>query len=186
MTLDNLYVALIHFPVTNRRDKEIGSALTNMDLHDIARACRTFGVRGYYVVTPFEDQVELADQIIRHWTHGKGGELNPSRKEALELIRVTRTFEQALEEIRERDHREVVTIATSARDLGECITPGELKTRLERNASHVLAFGTAWGLTEGFIDSCDLKLTPIKGPGNYNHLSVRSAASIYLDRITNG
>lgn len=186
MTLDNLYVALIHFPVTNRRDKEIGSALTNMDLHDIARACRTFGVRGYYVVTPFEDQVELADQIIRHWTHGKGGELNPSRKKALELIRVTRTFEQALEEIRERDQREVVTIATSARDLGECITPGELKTRLERNASHVLAFGTAWGLTEGFIDSCDLKLTPIQGAGNYNHLSVRSAASIYLDRITNG
>ncbi|WP_022667988.1 RNA methyltransferase [Desulfospira joergensenii] len=182
---DNLYLALVHYPVMNRKNMEIGSALTNMDLHDIARACRTFGVRGYYVVTPFEDQVELADQIIRHWTHGKGGELNPSRKEALEMIRVTRTFEQALEEIEKKDNREVVTIATSARDSGDCITPRELKTRLKNNASHVLAFGTAWGLTEGFIDSCNLRLAPINGPGAYNHLSVRSAASIYLDRITN-
>ncbi len=184
--MGNLYVALIHFPVVNKRGKEIGSALTNMDLHDIARACRTFGVKGYYVVTPFEDQIDLADQIIRHWTDGEGGKVNPSRKKALELIRVTRTFEEALEEIGQKEKQEVVTIATSAKATGESVTPSQLKDRLNSHAPHVLAFGTAWGLTDGFIDSCDLRLAPIMGKDAYNHLSVRSAASIYLDRITNG
>ena len=50
--MENLYVALIHHPVVNKNGMIIGSAVTNMDLHDIARAGRTFGVRGYYVVTP--------------------------------------------------------------------------------------------------------------------------------------
>jgi tRNA (guanine37-N1)-methyltransferase len=184
-TLNNLYVALIHFPVVNKRGKEIGSALTNMDLHDIARACKTFGIAGYYVVTPFEDQEKLAHQIIQHWTDGVGGELNPARKAALELIQVTKDFDQVIQDLKSKGYDKVVSVATSAKDSGDNITARDLKEKLKENAAHVLLFGTAWGLTQEFFESCDFKLGPIKGAGTYNHLSVRSAVSIYLDRIIN-
>ena len=111
---NNLYVALVHYPVTNKNGKVIGSALTTIDLHDIARACITFGVKGFYVVTPFKDQAELAHQVIRHWTKGVGGTLNPFRKDALELIRVTQSFEQTIESIKAERNKPVISIATSA------------------------------------------------------------------------
>ena len=61
MSTHNLYVALVHYPVMNRKGMPIGSALTTIDMHDIARASRTFGIKGFYVVTPFADQADLAD-----------------------------------------------------------------------------------------------------------------------------
>ncbi|MBU0972503.1 MAG: RNA methyltransferase [Proteobacteria bacterium] len=179
-------MALVHFPVVNRKGMAIGSALTTIDMHDIARASQTFGVKGFYVITPFADQAELANQVIDHWTKGVGGQLNPSRKQALELIRVVGTFEQAVRSIEEETKKPVVTVATSAKPLEGAITIAAFKQALESNASHVLVFGTAWGLSDELIDTCDIKLEPITGTGSYNHLSVRSAASIFLDRITNG
>jgi len=186
LSKSNLYVLLIHFPVMNRKGMPIGSALTTIDMHDIARASKTFGVKGFYVVTPFKDQANLAQQVIAHWTKGVGGELNPSRKQALELIRVAATFEDAIQMIKEETKQQVVTVATSAKAIDGAITIATLKQKITSNASHVIVFGTAWGLADELIDRCDLKLEPITGPGDYNHLSVRSAASIYLDRITNG
>ncbi|MDD9300834.1 MAG: RNA methyltransferase [Desulfobacter sp.] len=183
---DNFYLALIHYPVINKKGMIIGSALTNMDLHDIARACRTFGVRGYYVVTPYEDQAVLAGQIMDHWTKGAGGKVNPSRKEALERVRVAKTFGQVRREIEEQDQRPVVCVATSAKAADNAVSCGRLRQDLTRNASHVLVFGTAWGLADEVVDQCDYTLEPIQGAGSYNHLSVRSAASIYLDRLING
>jgi tRNA (guanine37-N1)-methyltransferase len=179
-------VALVHFPVVNRKKMPIGSALTPIDMHDIARASRTFGAKEFYVVTPFADQADLAEQVISHWTKGVGGELNPSRKQALELIRVASTLEEAVLKIQAKEEQTVVTVATSARYLANAISIAALKQRLTNNAPHVLVLGTAWGLAGELIDRCDLKLEPIKGSSDYNHLSVRSAASIYLDRITNG
>ncbi len=185
MLNNNLYVALIHFPVMNKKDQPIGSALTTIDLHDIARASITFGVRGFFVVTPYEDQAKLATQVVDHWTKGVGGKLNPFRKKALELIRVTKTFEDTLKEIEKEREEPVISIATSAKKVSGSITTDSLRQKLESQASHVLIFGTAWGLAEELIDNCDYILDPIKGNTEYNHLSVRSAASIYLDRILN-
>lgn len=81
-------VALVHYPVHNRNGAVIGSAVTNLDLHNIARAACTFGVDSYYLVTPFADQQQLAREILDHWLTGYGSERNPPRKEALSLIRI--------------------------------------------------------------------------------------------------
>jgi len=183
---NNLYVALIHFPVINKKNKPIGSALTTIDLHDIARASITFGIRGFYVITPYKDQATLAEQVIEHWTKGVGGKLNPDRKKALELIRVAKTFEDAVSLIEQERKQPVVTIATSAKKLPGSIANEVFRQKLKNKASHVLVFGTAWGLADELIDTCDFILDPICGNTDYNHLSVRSAASIYLDRIRNG
>jgi hypothetical protein len=50
----------------------------------------------------------------------------------------------------------------------------------------VLAFGTAWGLSDTFMAAADYILDPLAGAGTYNHLSVRSAVSIILDRVLGG
>ncbi len=183
--IDNLYTALVHYPVVNRQDRPIGAALTTIDLHDIARASKTFGVRGFYVITPYRDQAELAKEVIRHWTLGVGGRLNPSRKQALELIRVADTIEAAVQQIRTEHDQPVVTVATSARRHRQTISPHALKQTLAKDRPCLLVFGTAWGLADELIQQCDMQLEPIAGPGDYNHLSVRSAVSIYLDRLMN-
>jgi len=183
---NNLYVALIHFPVMNRKGQPIGSSLTTIDMHDIARASITFGVKGFFVVTPYEDQAAIAHQVVEHWTKGVGGVLNPFRKNALELIHVTRTIEDVVAWLEKNDKKPVVTIATSAKQIPGSVDTKRLRHILENDASHVLLFGTAWGLAEELINSCDYILDPITGNTPYNHLSVRSAASIYLDRIING
>lgn len=182
----NLYLALIHYPVVNKNGQITGSALTNMDLHDIARAGRTFGVKAYYVVTPYKDQRTLAFQIMDHWTHGHGGTVNPARKSALERVRVADTFEAVCNDIENEQGQAVVKVATSANTQGPTRSCRRLGQELKGNAPHVIVFGTAWGLAPEVINQCDHILEPIQGAGSYNHLSVRSAASIYLDRLING
>ncbi len=189
--VDNLYIALVHHPVSNKRGVTIASALTTIDMHDIARASMTFGVRGFYVVTPLMDQQVLAHEVIQHWTDGIGGELNPFRRRALELIRVVSTFEDALMEIRSERGEPVITVATSAvqhdnHHGNNTLTTSQFAGKLDSNASHLIAFGTAWGMSEPFINSCDFILEPVYGITGYNHLSVRSAVSIILDRICSG
>lgn len=185
MLTGDLYVALIHYPVMNKKEQAIGSALTTIDLHDIARASITFGVKGFYVVTPYEDQALLVRQVIEHWTKGVGSTMNPLRKKALELIRIAKTFEHAIDLIEQEKKEAVVTIATSAKKTDESITVNTLRQKLKNKASHVLVFGTAWGLADELISKCDFVLDPIYGNTLYNHLSVRSASAIYLDRIVN-
>ena len=182
---DNLYVALIHYPVMNKRGQTAGSAITTIDLHDIARASRTFGVRGFYVVTPYEDQAELAEQVMGHWTRGVGSTLNPDRKQALELVRITPGFDDMLEEIEKENRVPAMVVATSAKTTAGTVSIEQLKKQAENEVPHVLVFGTAWGLADPIIDRCTHILDPIEGNTGYNHLSVRSAASIYLDRMIN-
>ncbi|MFH1154934.1 MAG: RNA methyltransferase [Pseudomonadota bacterium] len=182
----DLYLALIHHPVVNKKGAIIASALTTIDMHDIARAAMTFGARGLYVVTPLEDQKILGREVIDHWTRGIGGELNPFRKEALELIRITSTFAEAVADIEKRSQGPVTTAATSAAAHKSSTGINEFAAMLDRNTPHIIAFGTAWGLSPDFIRQCDHILEPVWGTTGYNHLSVRSAVSIILDRLVNG
>ena len=53
----------------------------------------------------------------------------------------------------------------------------------DSNQPYLLIFGTGWGLTETVFSRADVVLEPVRGPGSYNHLSVRSAVAIILDRL---
>lgn len=37
----DLYVGLVHYPIYNKRMNVIAGAVTNFDIHDISRTCRT-------------------------------------------------------------------------------------------------------------------------------------------------
>ncbi|MCI5142085.1 MAG: RNA methyltransferase [Candidatus Electrothrix sp. ATG1] len=178
-----LDIALIHYPVVNKKHEVIGSAVTNLDLHDIARAGRTFGVGTYWVITPYEQQQELAASIAGHWTEGYGGTVNPDRANALSIIQIRSRVEQALAEMRARDGKAPLVVVTSANPLSKKISYQALRNRLHTGDSVLLLLGTAWGLAPEVIELADAALPPITGPGEYNHLSVRSAASICLDRL---
>lgn len=176
-------VALVHYPVRNRNGTVIGSAVTNLDLHDIARAARTFGVDTYYVVTPFADQQQLAREILDHWLTGYGASRNQPRKEALSLIRICDDLAAVYAAATAKWGRRPTVLATSAVPGGEEIDYPRVRARIEAGEPILVLFGTGWGLTEEALAGADAQLPPLQGPGDYNHLSVRSAAAIVLDRL---
>jgi len=176
-------VALLHAPVVNRRGEVIGSAVTNLDLHDIARACRTFGVDTYWVVTPYARQRELSRQIISHWLDGHGKTSNPDRGDALSLIRLRSELTEVLVETRQKWGPDVQVVATCADRASERMSYPYLRKRIFSGQPILLLFGTGWGLAPEVFTLVDATLSPILGSGGYNHLSVRSAVSIILDRV---
>ena len=179
----NLYVGLVHYPIYDKRKEVVASAVTNFDIHDIARCTRTYGLGGFYVITPLESQVQLTERIIRHWVEGAGASYNPTRKESLSLVWVTRSIDETEQGLTRLWGKRVRRIATAASPHPKNIGFGPLRKCLEdRETPFLLLFGTGWGLTDEVKDGSDYILTPIEGKG-YNHLSVRSAVAIILDRL---
>lgn len=180
----NLYVALMHYPVVNKNGETIASAVTNLDLHDIARASKTYGVKAYYVVTPLSDQQDLVKKIAGHWLEGSGGTYNPKRGEALDLIRLTSSLDEVKNDIRRHEGVSPEVVVTCAQKNERSTGYEKMREVLTDGHPRILTFGTAWGLTREFKDAADYILDPIAGNTGYNHLSVRSAVSIILDRLT--
>ena len=181
--MTNLYVALTHYPVINKNGDIITSAVTNLDLHDISRAAKTYGVRSFYVVTPIEDQKVLAKEIVGHWLEGIGSKYNPKRREAMELIKIKNSIDDVKTQIREYYGDFPKTVVTSARQKPDNLSFGKFREMLQDGNLYLLIFGTAWGLPDNFISEADYILNPVIGNTDYNHLSVRSAVAIILDRL---
>lgn len=181
----NLAIALVHYPVYNKLHEVVTTALTNLDLHDIARSSKTFGLSRFYIVTPSKDQQALALRIAGHWKEGWGAAYNPDRKTALDIVSVVDTLKCAVSDFQTGFSQTVQTVITGASRRPGSTTCLELRQMLsDRDKPYMLVLGTGWGLTEECFESADLILEPIAGAGLYNHLSVRSAAAIMLDRLT--
>ena len=272
-----LFVALVHFPVTDRNGRIVTSAITSLDLHDIARSSRTYGAAGFFVIHPIPEQRTFAASVIDHWQTGYGRQFDSRRREALDLIRVVTDLDEAIVEIEQMEGTRPAIVYTSARALTETERPAEaspamvytsaralaetegpgeaspafaaaatpsrshpptlspgvgieaspapasnqvstlsaasvevaattaepgkepgrtaprtarvsyadLRSRLERSDTPpvLLLFGTGFGMTPAMLERADLALPPVFGPGAYNHLSVRAAAGIILDRL---
>lgn len=179
------YVMEVHYPVLDRNGAKSSSAVTGMDIHDIARACRTYGIKKYLIVTPFATQRAMVKRIVGHWTEGWGAEHNPDRKEAFKTVKLFSTINCALDWVRTREKRKPYKIATTAKERGISVHWLSLKRAiLEKDLSPVFIFGTSWGLHNEVLAASDVVMRPITGGyGNWNHLSVRSAVSITLDRF---
>lgn len=181
----NLYCGLVHYPVLDKDGKSVAVSLTNLDIHDIARAARSYGLGGYFIVTPLKDQSRLLETLLGHWTGGAGGEGNPDRKEALRHVRHAAYVDDAIRAIEERTGQSPLVFGSSA----SCDASGEkflpimqMREKL-RERPALLLFGTGQGLAPEILERCDGILPPIRPLADYNHFSVRSAASILLDRI---
>jgi hypothetical protein len=174
--------ALLHYPVLDRERAIVTTAITNLDLHDIARSAHTFGLSDYFVVHPIAAQRELAERVKTHWTAGSGARRIPDRALALDVLRVVPTLEAALEAL----GGEVELWGTSAGRRGAVLEFEEARARLASPGPPVLiAFGTGWGLADAIYAQASFQLAPIESPraDGYNHLSVRAAAAITFDRL---
>ena len=180
----NCYIALLHYPVYDKNRKIIRTSITPIDLHDIARAAKTYGIQAFYLVTPLRSQRILARLIIDHWNTGWGATYNPTRQEAFDLIRISETLDGALAEITDEWGNPPRTVATGARVDTPDLKYDELAERITiKEHAYLILFGTGWGLVEETIQAADFRLQSIRGSGEYNHLSVRSAVSVILDRV---
>jgi hypothetical protein len=179
----NLYLALVHFPVRGRGGDEITTSVTNLDVHDIARTARTYGVSRYYVVTPIAAQRDLIHHILGYWREGKGGERVPERTEALSIIEHADSIEAAIAGITAREGVAPRVVTTAAKARASATSFDALRAEMaEGEGPWLLMFGTGYGLADRVLDRADVHLAPVR-PDGYNHLPVRCAVAIILDRL---
>lgn len=182
--MGRLFLVILHHPVDNKHGQVVTTAPVAPDVHDIARSCATFGVERYYVATPLERHRAFVRRMVEHWTVGSGAAYNPDRKSAMELIKVVEGLEEAVSDVEARTGRRPYVVATAAREGLSNLSFEGLRERMERGEEPcLLVLGTGFGLSEEALRGCQGCLEPIEGSGPYNHLAVRSAAAIILDRL---
>lgn len=211
-----IFLALVHHPVLNRRGEKVTSAITNVDLHDLARSGRTFGIRNVFVVSPVTLQQRMVGEVLYHWTQGEGSG-HERRADAMRRVTAVASLADAVTAIAARTGRAPVVAVTGAQMREPNATFASLREQVmamggvrlagsedrlagsdrladpDDNAEVrplLVVFGTGWGLAPEVIDSADLRLPPllrdprvVDAEGEYNHLSVRAAVAIALDRL---
>jgi hypothetical protein len=181
------FLALVHSPINNKHGEEVITSVTNLDVHDIARSCRTFGLERYYIVTPLKAQHELLERLLKHWETDEAGEYNPDRQNALSLIKLVNSVEEAQLDIENNHQSKPFVVATGAKIKQPEGTCKDLLKRVEEEKIQnvLILFGTGHGMAQRLLDAVDFRLERIVGASRdgYNHLSVRSAVAIYCDRL---
>ncbi len=176
----NIYLGLVHHPVYNKFGDVVTTSITNLDVHDIARSCKTFGVKKFFIITPLETQEILLNRILKFWKSDIALEYNNDRVQALSLIEYAVDIQTAQKQISLQED-DCLVVSTTAARLKQQISINDLK---KSSSPVLLLFGTGNGLTKEIHEQADHVLEPIEGEGNYNHLSVRSAVAIVLDRLS--
>lgn len=176
-------VALVHHPVLDRAKKTVATNVTNFDIHDIARAARTYGVDNYYIVHPADEQLMFVSRVLDHWRTGPGQKFNPMRKTALTMVETVVSIEAAAAHMNSDDLQIVATSAKVPPNMALWSFNDARVKSAEKDT--LLVFGTGFGLSPAALELCEACIEPIRGYGeeDYRHLSVRSAVSIVLDRL---
>jgi tRNA (guanine37-N1)-methyltransferase len=179
-----VYIGLVHYPIYNKNEEIITTAITNFDIHDIARTARTYGAAGYFIIHPLKSQQVLANEVIDYWQKGFGAQYNKDRKEAFSIIEIAPDIENVINTIACRHGSKPVTVTTDARRFENSVSYKKLrKIIITEKRPYLLLFGTGWGIEKSVMEKFDYILEPVFGRGDYNHLPVRSAAAVILDRL---
>lgn len=179
----DLNVILLHADMVNKQNQLVTTSVTLIDVHDIARSCRTFGVTNFFVAHPSLAIRKLVRTLKAHWQDGFGSTYNPNRKDAISTVEIVADLDEAIQKIDLRAGKLPKLIATSAKPGAERTSFGAMTNKLQDQQPYLLMLGTGWGMSDPLLARSDYFLEPINGPGDYNHLSVRSACAIMLDRL---
>lgn len=180
-------MALVHYPVLDRAGQVVTTAVTNLDVHDIARSAYTYGIERYFVVHPIAAQRTLVERVREHWVSGAGRLRIPDRQEPMRAVHAVSDLTAACELWAGGEALELWT--TSASVEGDCLEHSQARARLfESGPKILLVFGTGWGLSPAVHGLAAHRLAPIRSPraDGFNHLSVRAAAAILFDRLLSG
>jgi tRNA (guanine37-N1)-methyltransferase len=179
------YVVLMHGDVLVGPERKPGAtSVTSIDIHDIARSSATYGIRQFFIVTPLVDQQRIVETLLDFWQKGKGIAYNAVRHKAVNQVRVVSTIGDVIERIKEIEGQEPLLVATSARRTphAQSITYYDQGIAWQSQRPILFVFGTGQGLTDELVGRCDYIVPPVHGFSSFNHLSVRSAVAIILDR----
>lgn len=180
----SFYAALVHYPVVDKQGAVVSTSVTNLDIHDISRSARTYGLDGFFIVTPIEAQHWLVNQVLEHWNTGWGATYNENRKDALSKTVAVNDIGQIAKEVSDETGSMPIFVTTSAKRYPNSISYSKFRELMqEEGPPIVIMFGTGWGLHPDLMLESDYILDPINGVGSYNHLSVRAAAAIIFDRL---
>lgn len=170
--------------MVDKTGKEVTTSLTLNDMQDLARSCRTYGVETLFIVHSTPAMRKLAKRLQTHWLSGFGSTYNADRKEAMSFLYIASNLEEVLMQIEAKTRALPTLVATSARSGPDRIPYSSMRETLSKGSHpHLLLFGTGWGMSDSLLSRSNIILEPIQGPGEYNHLSVRSACAISLDRL---
>lgn len=180
----SVYLGLVHYPIYNKNMDIITTAVTNFDIHDIARTSRTYGLQRYFVINPNQSQTALVEEIMAYWRNGYGKQYNPDRYEALGILETVADINRAINIIYETEGIKPLVVSTDAKNYKNSVSYQYLREIIEKETVPVLLlFGTGWGIEKATVEQFDYILEPIRGIKDYNHLPVRAAVAIILDRL---
>lgn len=184
---ERVAVGLVHYPVYDKSGMVVCTNVTNLDVHDIARACQTYGIKKYYVINPMKEQEMFVTRLLDFWRVGKGSSYNAMRKTALTMVKTSHSVDEAIQDWTAEVGAAPEVIGTSAKEqVGfEPLEFANLRAEIaSSDKTYFLLFGTGYGMVESVFKGTRL-LEPIRGASkeDYRHLSVRSAVSICLDRL---
>jgi len=180
------YIALCHSNVRIGPEKVSGTtSVTSMDIHDVARSSNTYGIDGFFIVTPLWDQQKIVQRFLSFWKSDHGAEYNRGRQESVSLVEVVIDLEKAIEVIEKKEGVRPIIVGTTAREFDlslQRIHFDDQDKLWQKKKPILFLFGTGKGFTDELLQKCDYLLAPITGLSTFNHLSVRSAIAIVLDR----
>jgi hypothetical protein len=180
----SLNVALLHDGMVDKTGKTVTTSVTLIDVHDISRSCKTYGIDSFFVSHSSQTMRALVRTVKTHWDGDFGSRYNPNRQDALGVLSIAESLEEALLQVERRSGKLPKIIATSARDGADRVSYSDMRKQIEdSDDSYLLTFGTGWGMGPELMARADYILKPIYGPTPYNHLSVRAACAIILDRL---
>jgi len=162
----------------------VTTSVTNLDIHDISRSCLSFGVKKYFLITPVESQHQLVRRILSFWETEMAKAYNADRNAALQVLMMSNSIDEAIKWIKNQEGSDPVVITTTARAQENQLCFSDFIKVYQKNKPILLLFGTGNGLVKEVHDQADFILEPVSGVSDYNHLSVRSAVAIILDRIS--
>ena len=185
------HLVLAHHPVHDRTGAVVTSSVTNLDVHDIARSVATYGLARFLPVTPIEVQREKIRTIIDTWQReaDEARGFEGHRSQALAPVQPMASIEEVIADLAAAGPRPLVVVTSARRHEFPGAPPildaPQLLAALAAAPDRpvILLFGTGHGLTDEVISKSDWALAPIEGQGPWNHLSVRSAVAVVLDRL---
>ena len=180
-----LDLALVHAPVLNRRGETIAATCDEFDFFDLSRLCLTYPVRRFYVVQPVEAQQAMVRRML---AHARSEARDVEARRSFEAARLVSELDDAIAESRREfseEGRGHCVVATSARAGDGALEFAEARAmiRSEDGVGILLLIGKGWGLAEPAFATADRRLAPIDAGTGFNHLSVRAATAILLDRL---
>jgi len=179
------YIALMHNDIDLKEGRIGHTSVTSIDIHDIARSSATYGLQTFFIVTSLLDQQKMVEKMLSFWIDEKvGGDYNHNRHHAVKRVQLKSQLDDVIMTIEEKEGKKPIIIGTSARlnDVEKMITYFQQDLVWKYDRPILFLFGTGSGMSENLLNQCDYMLPPLQGFSDFNHLSVRSAVAIILDK----